>query len=121
DDAEEHSYVRVAPPLAMRRFLLLLILLAGTRRLAAQRGTPVFVRVDVRDSAGTPIPGVNVVLLKDSTLGVLYSVTDAGGRSTFTFDEDDRATYSISTRKVGYTATQRTLDKAARDTIALSM
>lgn len=80
-----------------------------------------FVRVEVHDSAGAPIPGVNVVLLKDSTEGVLFSVSDSTGRSSFSFDEDDKVTYSISTRKVGYTATQRTLDKAARDTIALSM
>jgi hypothetical protein len=64
---------------------------------------------------------VNVVLLRDSTEAVLFSVSDAAGRSNFTFDEDDKATYSISTRKVGYTATQRTLDKTATDTIAMSL
>jgi hypothetical protein len=96
---------------------LVLILIPGV--LHAQRGDQIVVRVQLTDSSGTPIPGVNVVLLRDSTEAVVFSVSDAAGQSNFSFDEDDRFTYSISTRKVGYTATERTLDKSAKDTIAM--
>jgi hypothetical protein len=106
----------------MQRVFLSLIcsfLLAATAR--AQRGTPVVVRIQLKDSLGAPIPGVSVVLLRDSTDAVLFSMSDSAGRSGFTFDEDESSSYSVSTRKVGYTATERTLDKFRKDTISLAL
>ncbi len=104
----------------MRRLLWTALLLAPAT-LFAQRGTQVVVRIQLSDSANKPIPGVNVVLLRDASDAVLFSVSNAAGQSNFSFDEDEKATYSISTRKVGYTATERTLDKSSKDTIAMSM
>jgi hypothetical protein len=100
--------------------ILLTALMVWPTLLCAQR-SQVVVHVQVHDSVGAPIAGVNVVLLRDSSDAVFFSVSNAAGQSNFTFDEDDKATYSISTRKVGYTATERTLDKAAKDTINMSM
>jgi hypothetical protein len=104
----------------MRRLLLTALFLCPVA-LFAQRGTQIVVRIQLHDSTGTPIPGVNVVLLRDSTDAVLFSVSNAAGQSNFSFDEDDKSTYSISTRKVGWTATERTLDRSAKDTITMSL
>lgn len=94
---------------------------ASAASAVAQRGNLIAVHVQLRDSAGAPIPGVNVVLLRDSTDAVVFSVSDAAGQSNFTFDQDEGSTYAVSTRKVGYTATQRTLDKSQKDTISLAL
>ena len=100
--------------------LLLTAALGWPALLCAQR-SQIVVHVQLHDSTGTPIPGVNVVLLRDSADAVLFSVSNAAGQSNFTFDEDDKSSYSISTRKLGYTATERTLDKSSKDTITMSL
>jgi hypothetical protein len=104
----------------MRR-LLLTALLAFPAALLAQEHTQVVVHVQLRDSSGVAIPGVNVVVLRDSADAVAFSVSNSAGQSNFVFDEDDKSSYSISTRRVGYTATERTLDKSAKDTINMMM
>jgi hypothetical protein len=104
----------------MRR-LLLTALFALPAPLLAQDHAQVVVHVQLRDSSGVAIPGVNVVLLRDSADAVAFSVSNSAGQSNFVFDEDDKSSYSISTRKVGYTATERMLDKSSRDTINMSM
>jgi hypothetical protein len=102
-------------------FLILLTALVVWPTLLRAQRPQIVVHIQLHDSTNAPIGGVNVVLLRDSSDAVAFSVSNAAGQANFVFDEDEKASYSISTRKLGYTATERSLDKSAKDTITLSI
>jgi len=99
-------------------FGLLVAIVIGAQRLPGQ-AQQLTIRVRVSDSAGAPVSGANLSLLR-ATGTLATAVSDADGRHTFTVNSGD-ADYEVVARKIGFNRASRLFRPASGDTVAVQL
>jgi len=88
--------------------------------LEAQQSKSIVVRVRVVDSAGTPIPGADVSILRGLQQVLGNGATDDRGIRTLIVPRED-GDYQATVRRIGYTRADRFFPAPKSDTIALQL
>ena len=88
--------------------------------LEAQQSKSIVVRVRVVDSAGTPIPGADVSILRGLQQVLGNGATDDRGIRTLIVPRED-GDYQATVRRIGYTRADRFFAAPKSDTIALQL
>ena len=79
------------------------------------------VHVQVADTAGSPLPGVTLTILRTRQQEALFvGTSDNAGKHTFSFTPES-VNYQIVVRKVGYIQTARLVPVRPGDTLALTL
>ena len=94
--------------------------LAAAPPTRAQDAKPTVVRVRVTDTTRAPLPGVSLVILKDSNETVLFAQTNVDGRAQFVFAADS-GHYRLIIRKVGFLETRRAIHPNTGDTVTVAL
>lgn len=98
----------------------LLVAAALATRAESQQAKNVVVQVRVVDSAGAPIAGADVSILRGLQQVLANGATDDRGRRTLVMPRED-GDYQISARRIGYTRTDRFFAAPKTDTVAFEL
>jgi len=98
-------------------FILAFVAAAFAPAAANAQSARAFVRVTARDSAGGPISGAELTLLRGVRDVIAHATTDSGGRGTmFVDDLKDSTDLQVVMRKIGYPRGDRLFMAAPHDT-----
>ncbi len=87
------------------RLLLAAASVCGTAALGAQAPAPqatYSIRGVVADASGTPLEGVEIMLVRDSSSAVAKSLTRSAADGSFTFDGLHRGPFYMRARRLGF-------------------